>query len=150
MESEREPAAMATTRLETESDMARPGLLPALKVVAWLFVALVLVQALLAGRGWFIDADLLDVHRSVGMVVIVVAVVQAALAFAVFGWGRAGRPIVLAGAALLVLTVIQFALGMASDDSASAAAWHIPNGVLIFGLATATTSMLVRVRRPSS
>src|SRR5262249_45678317 len=141
---------MATTRLETDSDLVRPGLLPALKIVAGLFVALVLVQALLGGRGWFVDADLLDVHRGVGMVVLLVALVQAALAFAVFGWRRAGRPFVLAGAALFVLTVIQFALGMASDDSASAAAWHIPNGVLIFGLATATTSLLLRVGRSSS
>jgi hypothetical protein len=33
-----------------------------------------------------------------------------------------------------VLVVVQIGLGYAGDDGGNAAAWHIPNGVLILGL----------------
>ena len=129
----------------TGEGVARPALLPILKGVAWLFTALILVQAILAGRGWFVDLDLIDVHGTVGMLVWLVALVQAVLAAVVFGRATLRSPLALMAGALLVLTTVQLGLGMASDENADAAALHIPNGVLIFGLATAYSSLLVRL-----
>jgi hypothetical protein len=50
----------------------------------------------------------------------------------------------IASAVLLVLTAVQLSLGFASEDSSTAASLHIPNGVLIFGLATVFATSVVR------
>jgi hypothetical protein len=128
----------------TAPGLNRSGLLTATKVVAVLFAALVLLQAFIAGRGWFKDFDLIDTHGQIGQGVFLVAVVQSALAFLVFG---ARRLPAIVSAVLLVLTGLQLALGFASEDSSTAASLHIPNGVLIFGLATVFASSVVRVAR---
>ena len=44
---------MAAAQDRTDSVFARPSLIPELKVVAGLVAALMLVQAFLAGQGWF-------------------------------------------------------------------------------------------------
>jgi hypothetical protein len=140
--------AMTEARSESASAVNRPGLLTAMKVVAALYVALVLVQAIIAGRGWFKpDLDLIETHGQIGSGVMLVAIVQGVLAFMVFG---ARSWLALASAALVVLTAIQMALGYSSTDgsgNATSASLHIPNGVLIFGIATALTSSVLRVRR---
>ena len=130
-----------TTSVPTPG-LNRPGLLTATKVVAVLFAALVLLQAFIAGRGWFKDFDLIDTHGQIGQGVLLVAVVQSALAFLVFG---ARRWPAIVSAVLLVLTALQLSLGYASEDSSTAASLHIPNGVLIFGLATVFAASVVRV-----
>ncbi|HEY7029825.1 MAG TPA: hypothetical protein VH482_00795 [Thermomicrobiales bacterium] len=120
----------------------RPGLLTAMKVASSLFAALVLLQAIIAGRGWFKDFDLIKTHGQIGSFVLLVAIVQAVLAFMVFG---SRSRLALVGAVLVVLTAIQLSLGYSSRDSSTAASLHIPNGVLIFGIATAFASSVLRV-----
>lgn len=127
--------------------VVRPGLLPVFKGTVALFAALVLVQAFLAGRGWFLDFDLIDIHGLVANAVFLVALLQAALAVAIVGRAGWRNPILLVSLTILPLVVVQIGLGFAGRDSANAAAWHIPNGVLIFGLATANSSMILRLGR---
>lgn len=134
---------MTEVRSETAPGLNRPGLLTATKAVASLYVALVLLQAIIAGRGWFKDFSLIKTHGWIGDGVFLVAVVQAVLAFMVFG---SRSRLALAGAVLVVLTAIQLALGYSSTSgsgNAAAASLHIPNGVLIFGIATAFASSVV-------
>ena len=138
---------MSDVRDESRAGLARPRLLPALKGSAALFATLVLVQAILAGRGWFIDIDLIEVHGYVGNAVFLVAVLQAALAFAVFGPAGIRNPVLVICVVLVALVVAQIGLGYAGRDSAGAAAMHVPNGVLIFGLTTATNTMVFRLGR---
>jgi len=113
-----------------------PKVVAGYRVTAGAFVASVLVQAFLAGRGLFVDFDLIEVHGYVGNAVLVLAVAQVILAFAATG-GSAGRRVLVGlSGALVVLTIAQTGLGYVGRDEAEAAAWHVVNGVLIFGVAT--------------
>ena len=138
---------MTADHPNVHSAVARPGLLPALKGVAGLFAALMLLQAFLGGRGWFLDRDLIAIHGGVGGLVVLVAAAQAVLAFLVGAPGASRRQLAVLSAVILVLVAVQYGLGFATRDSANAAAWHIPNGVLIFGLATANNATIFRLGR---
>lgn len=79
-------------------------------------------------------------HGIVGNVTFLLAL--AGLAFAALG--RLGRlPVIVAGA-LVVLLVVQIGLGYGGRESLGAAAWHIPNGVAIFGLAVYNVTLFGR------
>ncbi len=92
--------------------------------------ALVLLQAVLAGRGWFIDYDLIEVHGWLGNLTFIFAIV-----LVVGAWlGKQAKQMTnaefLISLLLLILTAAQFGLGYGGRDSQTAAALHIPNGVL--------------------
>ncbi|MEJ7763566.1 MAG: hypothetical protein WKF80_12305 [Thermomicrobiales bacterium] len=95
---------------------------------------LVFVQALLAGRGWFITPDLLKVHGYLGSLTFVIVIGQLGLAFVAWRRGVLGIAPAILSALLLLLVTSQLGLGYAGRESAAAASWHIPNGVLIFGV----------------
>ena len=106
----------------------------------WLAVItaiLVMVQALLAGRGWFVDVGLIEVHGWVGNATFLAAIALLAVAFATWRRGTLGRGTVILSGVLLILVVAQLGLGYSGRESAAAASWHVPNGVLIFGLSAA-------------
>ena len=109
---------------------------------------LVFVQALLAGRGWFVDFDLIEVHGWVGNATFLVVVGQAALAFAAYGRRALGRLELGLSALLVVLVVAQIGMGYAGRESGGAAAWHVPTGVLIFGVSSALLAL--GLTRPGS
>jgi hypothetical protein len=95
----------------------------------------VLVNAFIAGRSLIGDWDIL-VHGIIGNGVFVFAVLALVLAVVL----RAGRTTVAAAALLAVLVFAQVGLGYSGRNSPDAVAWHIPNGVLIFGLAVWTAA----------
>ncbi len=127
--------------------VARPGRLLALKAIVGLFAALVLAQALLGGRGWFIDRELFAIHGGIGGGVVLVAALQAVLAFAVGAPAIERRHLAVVSALILLLVATQYILGFAGRESSQAAAWHIPNGALIFGLASANSVIVFRLNR---
>lgn len=137
---------MAATRDTMDGvPVTRRRLLPVLQGVAVLFAGLVLVQAFLAGRGWFVDFDLIEIHGYLGNAVFLIAILQLALAL---GVGLRG-PRLGVSAVILILVFAQVGLGYAGRESAVSASWHIPNGVLIFGLAAVNCTMLFGQGRPS-
>ena len=75
-----------------------------------------------------------------------VVVVQLLLTVLLKFRGPFGRQLLMMNVILLVLTFVQIGLGYAGRETAQAAAWHIPNGVLIFGLSGAIHSMARRPR----
>jgi hypothetical protein len=89
----------------------------------------VLVNAFIAGRTLIGEWDIV-VHGIIGNGVFVLAVVALVLAVVM----RAGRATIGVAAALAVLVFAQIGLGYSGRESADALAWHIPNGVAIFGL----------------
>jgi hypothetical protein len=123
----------------------RPALVPWLKGVSALFAALVLFQAFMGGRGWFLDYDLIKIHGYIGDGVLLVAIIQLVLMFSIGLPSDIRRTALTLGSVLVVLTIVQLGLGYSSKDDANAAAWHIPNGVLIFGLTVFTTTVVFRL-----
>ncbi|HET8522340.1 MAG TPA: hypothetical protein VFL82_03845 [Thermomicrobiales bacterium] len=141
---------MATTYIEPGSatPVSRPGLLIALKWTAGIFAALMLLQAFLGGRGFFVDSDLLDIHEIVGMITVLIALVQVVLAVLVLRAPGVGRTSLILSALIFVLAVVQLMLGFsAKDGSGGSAAWHLLNGVFLFGLAVGNNSIIFRLRR---
>ena len=98
--------------------------------LAAVVAVLVLTQAVLAGRALF-GSWSITVHGVVGNVTFALAAALAVVAAV----ARAGRHAVAVAVALAIVLTAQVGLGYAGRDSIEAAAWHIPNGVLAFGLA---------------
>lgn len=121
-----------------------------LTILAWLVLAGIAVQAVLAGQGWFQDPDLMSLHGGIGHGVLALAVATLGLALvARIGWGI----VLLAGVQLLGL-IGQTGLGYAGRRSgiALASSLHIPIGVGLFGLSVAL-ALLITLRvgsRPTS
>jgi hypothetical protein len=129
---------------EGEPRVARPALLGWLRASATLVVGLVLVQAIFAGRGMFVAGDELELHGYIGNATFTVAIAQAALVYFTGFRGRFGALLLGASALLVLLLTAQLGLGYSGRESMQAAAWHVPNGVLIFGLSAAYLSLLWR------
>ena len=117
----------------------------------WLTVitgALVLVQAILAGRGWFIDYDLIKVHGYVGDATFVAVILLVIGAWLGKQAGVMSTAELVLAIALMLLVFAQFALGYGGRDSATARALHIPNGVLIMGIVSSLIGISF-TRRPT-
>lgn len=99
--------------------------------LAGLVAGLILILAVIAGRGLF-DTWGFEVHGYVGNAVFALVVVNLALAIV----ARAPRSQVGLAVAILVLAFAQVGLGYVGREQLEAAAWHIPNGVLLMGLST--------------
>ena len=141
--------AQVTAGRGSDSGDVSPGVVTGYVVVAWLFVLSVLVQAFLAGRGLYpsYDTDLIDTHGIVANVVFLLALAQVVLAFLATKASRQRGLLLGLTGLLLVLTVAQIAMGYAIEDERGAGGWHIANGVLIMGLATAHAVLITGNRR---
>ncbi len=113
----------------------------AFRWAATVTTVLVLVQAVLAGRGWFVDAGLIEIHGWVGNATFLAVVGQVVLAYAARRrWAAGGTELGLT-TLLLVLVIAQIGLGYSGRESSGAASWHVPNGVLIFGVTAAILAL---------
>lgn len=107
--------------------------------------ALLLVQAVLAGRSEVLFGTWsIEVHGIVGNSLFVLVVANLALAVA----RRATTPELTVAAALGLLTFAQVGLGYVGRDQLEAAAWHVPNGVLLMGLGGYQLALLQHRTRP--
>ena len=111
---------------------SRAKLLNVYRALAGLLAVLVLVQAWMAGHSNRLFGDMdITIHGIVGNVSYLIAVGALVLAIV----ARANKATIGVAAAVVVLLTVQIGLGYSGRDSTGAAAWHIPNGVAIFGLA---------------
>ena len=113
--------------------------------LAALILLLVLLQALLAGE-WLAGKKTIDLHAANGALVLLLAIVQCALV-AVTVRTAARRPALIGSALLVLLVAVQLVLGYGGFDSANQArALHLPNGLLIFGVAVWNLLLTRRAR----
>jgi hypothetical protein len=111
--------------------MSPDTLLRAHRTLAAVIAALILVMAAIAGRSLFGPWDI-EVHGFVGNGVFVLAVANFALAI----YRRPGNAQLTVAALVGMLTFAQVGLGYVGREELEAAAWHIPNGVLLMALST--------------
>ena len=125
----------------------------AVPVVGWFPIltvitgALVLLQAVLAGRGLFFDYDLIEVHGYVGNATFIAAMLLVVGAWLGRQRGSMGMAELALSLGLLVLTVAQIGLGYGGREDQLSASLHIPNGILVTGLCAALIT-LAYSRRP--
>lgn len=102
---------------------------------------------MLAGRALF-GTWSITIHGVVGNVTFSIAMLLAALAVLLKRGGliKDKVPVVMAIALTVILTM-QIGLGYVGRDSAEAAAWHVPLGVLSFGLAIYQTNLVVKSKQ---
>jgi len=111
---------------------SRANLLNGYRALAGVLAVLVLVQAAMAGHSNRLFGDLdIVAHGIVGNVSYLLAVGALVLTIV----ARANKAAIGVAAAIVVLMTAQIGLGYSGRDSLGAAAWHVPNGVAIFGLA---------------
>lgn len=120
----------SSTPTRSLADLVHRGVVISLPV-------LVLVQAALAGQHLFEGASI-SLHGILGNVTFAVAVVGVVLSVVRGGDGVAFGVAV----ALVSLAFAQIGLGYVGRETTVAAAWHIPIGVTIFGLACFQLSSL--------
>jgi hypothetical protein len=103
----------------------------AFAIVAWLFVAAIVVQVFLAGVGLFVlGFDTFSYHRALGWLLHLAPIV-----LILFAWGaHPGRTTMWLCAAILVLVGIQPFLPAMRGDLPFIAALHPVNALTIFGL----------------
>lgn len=113
---------------------------PLNRKLAWIVTVVVLAQAVIAGRSnrLFGSWDI-GLHGVLGNIAFAASAALLAVAsVAAFRDGADPRPDrrpFFAALALVLVLSAQLGLGYAGRESLDAAAWHIPIGVLAFGLA---------------
>lgn len=98
--------------------------------LAWLLVAMVVVQVFWAGMALFAGGDF-AIHRDFGYLLSVIPVLVLVAAWP----ARAGRGTLLFVAALFVVTFVQTILPVLRTDLPIVAALHPPTALLIFWMA---------------
>jgi hypothetical protein len=118
----------------TSSVTSRLKLLNGYRTLAGLLAILILVQAWMAANsnqmlyGGEIDIVLHGIVGNVSYLVAVGALVVALVA-------RATKGAIVVAFLVVVLMTTQIGLGYTARTNQAAGSWHIPNGVLLFGLA---------------
>lgn len=124
----------------------RSGLLTTYRWLAGLSAAVIVAMAYLAGHSdrLFGTGDI-ALHGYLGELLFAVAVVMVVLAFLT----RRSAVVLGHAVAFAALCFAQVGLGFVGRDTLEAAAWHIPNGVLLMGVAVAHLSLLLPGRSPA-
>ena len=100
-------------------------------VIALLFIAALLIQVWLAGRGVFESPIVFATHRDVGYTLSLFPIVLLVLGLL----GRMGRRVAILAAVIFGLFILQSVLVVMRDSSPAIAALHPVNGFLIVLLA---------------
>ena len=101
------------------------------RIVSLVTAILILVQAALAGQGWFVDFDLIEIHGYVGNATFLAGLALVGIAFSGYRKGVLDRFDLVISLVMIVLIMGQFGLGYGGRDNTTVASLHWPNGVLI-------------------
>lgn len=129
--------------------MRRPNLAPIFRWLTVLTAGLVLFQALFAGRGLWLNRTFIDYHEILANILFLLAVGQVALVLAIAVPGAFGKRLLVLNAVLALAMIAQTGLGYVGRSNLEARAWHLPLGVLIFGLTVVIVMMALQMSEAS-
>jgi hypothetical protein len=135
---------------QVESNAALPGraVLSAYRLIGGTIAALIVLQAFLAGE-WLAGQNLIRVHAALGLGLVVLSLAHLALACAARGAEPQRKTLVAVSLLLVALMGVQVVLGLAGFDHATQArAFHLPNGLLLFGIAVYSATRMAAPPRP--
>lgn len=95
--------------------------------IAWLLVAVLVIQVWLAGRGVFESPTVFDTHRDFGYMISIFPIVLLVLGFL----GAMGRRVAIMAAVIFGLVILQSVFVVMRTSSPAIAALHPVNGFLI-------------------
>jgi hypothetical protein len=107
---------------------------------AWAIPAVIFLQAVLAGQGWFVDQGLFGLHAGLGHGLLLISAVVATFAWLV----RSSRVVAILSTLIALGLVGQTGLGYAGrrGELAVASSLHIPLGVALLGASVAVAVLL--------
>jgi hypothetical protein len=112
-------------------------LLTALRWIATVIAVGIVVQALLASQGFYEGKPgLITGHGHLGNALFLLAAILTVIAFIAAARSLVGRNVAVLAVAVTLFMIAQIGLGYTGRTEATAMAWHLPNGVLLMGLAT--------------
>lgn len=113
---------------------------PLWTALRWVSVILsvgIVVMALLIGQGvWNGERGLITGHGHLGNAIFALAGIQFILAVALYQKKQISATHMVITFLLVVLLLGQAGLGYVGRTNSSLIAWHLPNGVLLMGIAT--------------
>ncbi|MFU8839983.1 MAG: hypothetical protein ACNA8R_04600 [Nitriliruptoraceae bacterium] len=114
------------------------------RLLVWLVPTGILVQAVLAGQGWFVDQGLFLLHGGVGHGVLTLALLVAGWAW----WRRPSRTVLVLATLGVLGLIAQTGLGYTGRRGgvALASSLHVPLGTLLL---TASVVVALLVSRPA-
>jgi hypothetical protein len=115
-------------------------------VIAWIFVAALVVQVWLAGRGVFESPTVFSTHRDVGYTLSLFPIMLLVLGLL----GGMGRRVAILAAVIFGLFILQSVLVVMRESSPAVAALHPVNGFLIVLLAVVLARDSWLMRRASA
>lgn len=131
----------------TDNDSAEvETMLQFYRALAGVTAALVLIQAMLAGQWIGGNLAIITTHGWLGSGTFLLTLLLIGLSL--LGWRRGlfdARPLAVTSV-IGLLVIAQLGLGYAGRESATAAALHVPLGVLIFGSLLALFVLVLPVR----
>jgi hypothetical protein len=92
---------------------------------------LVVIQAAMAGRGFFFGGEMIKRHGEVGNITFLAGLVMLGFAFSGFRQKKLDQFDLVVAALMVLLIMAQFGLGYGGRENSTAASLHWPNGVLI-------------------
>lgn len=115
------------------------------RVLAAVVPAGILVQAVLAGQGWFVDQGLMVLHGGVGHGVLTLAILVAVWAW----WRRPSWPVVALATLGVLGLVAQTGLGYTGRRGgvALASSLHVPLGTLLLATSLVLAVLLAQHAR---
>ena len=133
--------ATSTPHADTAARTPRSRLLV---VVAWLVPIGIMLQAALAGQGWFVEPSLIATHGGVGHGVLGLSLIATVLAW----WRRPSWTVVVLTTASLVGLIAQTGLGYTGRRGGVglASSVHIPLGTLLFATTLVVAVLLLMDR----
>lgn len=128
--------------MDNPQSTAPPRLWTTLRWTSTIIAIGIVILALLIGQGvWNGERGLVTGHGHFGNLVFALAAIQCLIAVLLYQKKRISATHMVITFVMVVLLLTQIGIGYSGRQNNSLIAWHVPNGVLLMGLATINAAL---------